>query len=563
MMPHHDHNILSWQSLFLITFLLLFFPTTASYSDTNLNQSLKRAQYLLNASVPTDQDFSETTDQNTYQQKIRNFLNHDNFYNIVLRYHETLFGTGLPIEYMDELLKDDIDHKVNKFAQILCETSEEDQRLHCSWASEREQSKVSSCPKAWEEPVSVFWYPGIVAWVCPSLVHSCGNDLSRCFIEYKDEDIAANSELGTTEAFDSRYSVIKSLSKQSAGIATAVTIANYPYTKILEPGLTAVDGAIAHFYRQKHHFKLDQLNLSDELLRLVEGISLTDTRFHLIYTGQTYEHGGILSTFGWLRRYEKNRSRANQLYERLLCRKFTAELPKIFPQDPGNLREAPGCSGCHATLDPLADFFLAWGEGGELYQGQRNTVQTSFSGHSGRYLADIANIIRQDNAFATCTVEHVWEWLIGRVFHSSESKIRAALTNYFITTNYSFRELVYAIATHPTFMETSRGNSLVDDPLSEPPLGELPGGNDLPSCDSPIDFATDIQPLTTACTSCHSGNNTLSPLLTEADWDAAASAAISMMTSGEMPPGQTGPPRIGPNYEFKEKVRCWVERNKQ
>ena len=28
-----------------------------------------------------------------------------------------------------------------------------------------------------------------------------------------------------------------------------------------------------------------------------------------------------------------------------------------------NLRERPGCSGCHATLDPLADFFLAWGEG--------------------------------------------------------------------------------------------------------------------------------------------------------------------------------------------------------
>lgn len=503
------------------------------------------------------------TSVEAYRSKVRTFLDHPNFYDVMMRYHQKLYGVGLPIEYMDELLKDDIDHKVNKFAQIICENSGENNLLRCSWASEKDQSKVSSCPKAQEEPVSIFWYPGITAWVCPSLVRSCGNDLSRCFIEYKDEDIAANSELGTTEAFDSRYSVIKSLSKQSAGIATAVVMANYPYTKILEPGLTAVDGAIAHFYRQKHHFKLDQLNLSETLLTLVEGISLTDTRFHLIFTGNTYEHGGILSTFGWLRRYEKNRTRANQLYERLLCRKFTAELPKIFPQDPGNLRETPGCSGCHATLDPLADFFLSWGEGGELYQGQKNVAQTTFGGHSGQYLADIANIIRNDNAFATCSVEHAWKWLIGRVFHSSESKIRAALTNYFITTNYSFRELVYAIATHPTFLEGSRGNGLVDDPLTEPPLGEPPGGNELPACETKIDFATDIQPLTSACTSCHSGNSSLSPLVTEADWDKSARSAISMMTSGEMPPGQTGPPRIGPNYEFKEKVRCWVERDKQ
>ncbi|MFK7826814.1 MAG: hypothetical protein AB8G05_21910 [Oligoflexales bacterium] len=545
---------------FLILFLFCFMGVRGA-AEVDIERALKRAQYLLNSTVPSDTDFSRINNTEAYRSEIRRLLEDEEFYHVMLRYHQTLLGVGLPIEYMDELLKDDIDEKVNKFAQIRCGTS--DDRLSCHWVSEDEQSKVSSCPKAWEEPVSIFWYPGLVAWVCPSIVRSCGNDLSRCFIEYEDDETAANSELGTTEAFDSRYSVIKSLSKQSAGIATAVVVENYPYTKILEPGLTAVDGAIAHFYRQKHHFKLEELNLSQQLLDLVDSIPLTDTKFHLLFTGNTYELGGIISTFGWLRRYEKNRTRANQLYERLLCRQFTAELPKIFPQDPGNLRETPGCAGCHATLDPLADFFQSWGEGGELYQGQRGTVETTFGGQSGSHISDLSNIIRADNAFATCQVQHAWEWLVGRKFDAEEANVRSALTNYFITTNYSFKELIYAITTHPTFMDGQRVSGLVADPLSEPPLGEAPGENDLPECDTPVVFATDIAPKAGRCLDCHDGSNRLSKLETEEEWDNVAATAISMMTSGEMPPEQSGPPRVGPNFELKEAVRCWIERDKQ
>ena len=546
---------------YLIPFLVCSF-SSHGLADVDVERALKRAQYLLNSSIPSDADFTRVNSNEAYRTEIRRLLEDEEFYHVMLRYHQTLFGVGLPIEYMDELLKDDIDEKVNKFAQIKCGTS--DDRLSCHWASEDEQSKVSSCPKSWEEPVSIFWYPGLVAWVCPSIVRSCGNDLSRCFIEYDDDETAANSELGTTEAFDSRYSVIKFLSKQSAGIATAVVVENYPYTKILEPGLTAVDGAIAHFYRQRHHFKLEELNLSQSLLDLVDSIPLTDTKFHLIFTGSdAYELGGIISTFGWLRRYEKNRTRANQLYERLLCRQFTAELPKIFPQDPGNLRETPGCAGCHATLDPPADFFLSRGEGGELYQGQQATTVTTFGGQSGSSISDLSNIIRADNAFATCQVQHAWEWLVGRKFDVEEANVRTALTNYFMTTNYSFKELVYAIITHPTFMDGQRVSGLVEDPLSEPPLGEAPGENELPECDTQIVFETDIAPKVSRCVDCHDGSNRLSKLETEEDWDKVAATAISMMTSGEMPPEQSGPPRVGPNFELKEAVRCWIERDKQ
>lgn len=526
-------------------------------AEENYKRAAKRALYLLGGRTPTDHQLGSLSGKDSYLSLVREAISdRDRFYSSVLRYHETLFGVGLPLEYMDELLSEDIDNKENKFAQITCGTRERDGDLQCWWQSDRSLS----CPETWQQPASVFWYPGVVrAWVCPSVARSCGSDLSRCFISYEDERVAANSELGVTQAFDSRFAVIKSLGKQSAGIATAVVMANYPYTSILEPGLTAVDGAIAHFYRQKHHFRLDQLSLSSQLLEAVARVPLTDTKFHLINTGNTYEHAGILTTFGWLRRYEKNRTRANELYERLLCKQFTAELPRIFPQDPGNLREAAGCSGCHATLDPLADFFNVWGEGGDLYLGQKDVVETSFGGQSGSYVSDLANIIRSDGAFSTCTVQNVWNWLIGRSFYAEEADVRRALTDYFINTNYSLRELIFAVATHPTFVDGRRVAGVVTDPLTEPPLGEPPGGNELPECESTISYSLDIAPHIGMCTRCHNGSTSLSPLVTQEDWQSVGRTAVIIMSSGEMPPEQAGPPRIGPVYDLKEAVRCWNE----
>lgn len=528
--------------------------TTSSRGAEDYTRALRRAQYLLNATTPTDNQFrmySNTRDN--YRTAVRNFINHENFYNVLMRYHERMLGVGLPTDYMEELQRDDIDGKSNKLARISC--SRDGARYRCVWTSAAEGSDSGSCPASWEKPVSVFWYPGISAWVCPSIIKSCGPDLSRCFVEYPDEAEAKNSELGTTETFDSRFSVIRSLSRQSAGIATAVAIENYPYTKILQPGLTAVDGAIAHFYRQNHHFKVDQMNLPGSLLNIVNGIKLTDTRFRLVYTGPTYESAGILTTFGYMRRYEKNRTRANQLYERLFCRKFTSELPRVFPQDPGNLRTTPGCSGCHATLDPLADFFKVWGEGGEFYAGQGNATQTSFNGKSGLYMSDLASIVQTDSAFATCQVQHAWEWLMGRKFYHSEAELRGAFTNYFINSNYSFKELVYAMATHPAFVEGTRGDALVTDPLEEPPLGTVAGEVERP-CETTINYATDIAPKITLCTNCH--NSSSAPrqdLSTQAQWLLWGDQAVNMMSSGVMPPGQSGPQVT----ELKEAVRCWME----
>jgi hypothetical protein len=539
-----------------------------AFSATDLNAALRRAQYLLNGTMPTDQEISEhTVSETKYKEAVDEFLQNEKFYEVMIRYHEKLYGVGLEDEYLEELQQGNIDQHSNKIASVSCErTTDNSPRFRCGWESDNGRKGTGGCSKSQEMPARAFWYKGVTAWVCPSVLATCGSDLSRCFIKYYDQNAAKSSELGATEIFDSSVAILKSLSRQPAGIAAAVVVSGYPYTKVLEPGLTAVDGALAHLYRQKQHFDLSKMSIPARVMGIVNGVSLNHTKFQLVYTGATgtnYEQAGVLSSFGWLRRYEKNRTRANNLYQRMLCRQFTSELPLVFPQDPGNLRVTPGCSGCHATLDPLSDFFAIWGEGGALYQGQNAGISSTFAGKSGDTIKDLANIIRNDNAFGTCAVENAWTWLMGREFYHSEADLRAVFTSYFATTNYNFKELVYAIATHPAFLQGARGDAVVSDPLAEPPLGEPPGGVEARPCSTTVNFTADILPKVGACTSCHGTGNTSGrvPLATQADWTTYGNTSVGLMTSGSMPPGQAGPPLIGSVYDLKELVRCWKEQN--
>ncbi|MEN9827052.1 MAG: hypothetical protein RI953_2797 [Pseudomonadota bacterium] len=551
MMPRRFRNV----------FLVLLCMLGTLEVEAASARSVRRATQLLSGRMPTDAELaSATTTDAGYRELVRSLVMGDQFYDAALRYHERVLGVGLPEEYLKELERDDIDGKAQKVAKLTCKRSTNN-RLYCAWRN-ADKKTTSTCQAADQHPVAPFWKNGLVLWVCPSVSHACGADLSKCSIEFPDNAAEARySEIGTTDVFDSRRSMLKSLSRQAAGIATAVAVANYPYTKIMAPGLTAVDGILSVFLQQSFQFDVTKVHANESLLQQIKAIPASQSRFQLIYTGNAYETAGVLSTFGWLRRYEKNRTRANQLYERLLCRKFTSELPRVFPQDPGNLRTTPGCSGCHATLDPLADFFGVWGEGGGLYSGLSSARDASFIGKSGTSLADLANIITADEAFAACTVNHVFEYLMGRKFRIAEANLRQSLTDYFIGSNFSFRELMYAVATHPGFTVNSRSDANITDPLEQPALGKVPEPT-LPVCSKTIDFNADIAPLISACTSCHKSGAPRQALETSAQWKTWGSQAVSMISIGQMPPGMQGAPAAGSAmYNLKEAVRCWLTQN--
>ena len=468
-------------------------------------RSVRRAAYLLAGRMPTETELTAASANEVgYRTFVRSLIESSDFYDAILRYHERQFGVGLPREYLEELQDDSFDGTSQKAPTLMC-TRGSGGALSCGWRS-FDRKTVSQCSKSEQQPVAPFWKSGLVLWVCPNVVNVCSSDLSRCLIEFDGRVESVATELGTTDVFDSKRSLLKSLSRQAAGIATAVAVENFPYTKILAPGLTAVDGILASALLQKFQLDVEKLHVNQSLLRQLKAVPASQSRFSLVYTGSSYETAGVLTTFGWLRRYEKNRTRANQLYERLMCRKFTSELPRVFPQDPGNLRTTEGCSGCHSVLDPLADFFTVWGEGGSLYNATGVGVSSTFIGKSGSSLADLADIITNDEAFAACTVNHAFEWLAGRPFRQAEAALREKLTSYFVDTQFSFKELMYAIATHPDFLQNSRSDANVTDPLEQPAVGKVPEPS-LPECTTTVSFSADIQPLISQCTTCHYSNS--------------------------------------------------------
>jgi len=66
---------------------------------------------------------------------------------------------------------------------------------------------------------------------------------------------------------------------------------------------------------------------------------------------------GILTMPVFLEKYASARSRAAALYSVFLCKSFVSDSAKLEPSTEPNLMIRPGCSNCHATLEPLAAYF--------------------------------------------------------------------------------------------------------------------------------------------------------------------------------------------------------------
>lgn len=534
-------------TLFLITTALL---TQDIKAKENIPMGMRRGSYLLNFTFPTDEEYSKVKSKDDYYQYIRSLLDSDKIYDSLLRYHVRLLGIGLNQDVIKELYSDSIDGKSSKIAKLKC--SQTQGKIQCDWVD-----NTGTCSQ--KQPTVPFWYEKVSVWVCPSVTSICGSDLKKCFIQWSNPLEAKEIEFGASEIYDSQVAIIRSLSRQAAGIATALIQENYPYTQILHPQVTAIDAPIVNLIHQPHHFDFEKLHIPNELKSQVEKEEDIPLKFKLVIMDQRPEQGGILSTIGGLRRFEKNRSRANWIYNKLLCRKFTDSLPVVFPQDPGNLQTTPGCMGCHATLDPLSYFFSTWGEGANLYGDNQSTRDSTFIGKTGQGLTDLSQIIKDEEGFATCTVQNVWEWMMGRGFELKEASLRDILKDYFISTRYNFKELIYAIATHPNFFVDERSDGLVGQPLESPALGKVPTQT-LAPCPTGITFSKDIQSKITLCTACHnSSQSARQPLETEAQWRDLRSTIIPIMSSGSMPPGQLGPPVAGSGsvFDLKEAVRCW------
>jgi hypothetical protein len=187
---------------------------------------------------------------------------------------------------------------------------------------------------------------------------------------------------------------------------------------------------------------------------------------------------GVLTLPAFLMKFASRRGRANAVYNTFLCREFIAENLDLQPSEEANLTIRPGCSTCHAKLEPLAAYFTRTKEnsltfltapidnpicakktGGPALDPACNryydpSFATADAGKlRGAYAsaenaekgpAGFAQAVTSSPEFATCAARTVLESMLGRKTQTEDQMV-SELDHVFTDGGFKMRPLVRAI----------------------------------------------------------------------------------------------------------------------
>jgi hypothetical protein len=190
---------------------------------------------------------------------------------------------------------------------------------------------------------------------------------------------------------------------------------------------------------------------------------------------------GILTMPVFLMKYASRRARAALLYNAFLCKSFVAGNAQLMPSTEPNLMIRPGCSTCHATLEPLAAYFSRVEETQWIYlpewqfplrnfrckanpdgklpgfcdtfydpafsdkttgllRGAYASIEHAAAGPIGA-----ASAITNSSEFAQCAVERVASSFLGRPLNSDDEELVKSLTQEFSSQGLRMKALVRAL----------------------------------------------------------------------------------------------------------------------
>ena len=180
----------------------------------------------------------------------------------------------------------------------------------------------------------------------------------------------------------------------------------------------------------------------------------------------------------FLAKYASRRARAAALYSAFLCKSFAAEHAELPPSDEPDLMVRPGCSSCHATLEPLAAYFTrveettwtylpasrfpienpvckldAAGKMGhscrrfydpDFSSKERGVLRSAYASedHAERGPAGAAADLTSMPEFASCAVQRVAESFLGRSLRDDDQALLRSLRDLFVARGYRMRPLV-------------------------------------------------------------------------------------------------------------------------
>ncbi len=206
----------------------------------------------------------------------------------------------------------------------------------------------------------------------------CGVGLERCFPNERIRAFTAPSHapLGMDAPFDlagqSYNDWIKLWWAQEARhFFETIFRDDRDFREVLTGKWTSINGPLAQFYRgnaAQTAGRAKAFGLLDDGVPLLDPSKVpTDLLPHDASTWTTIADrgpnaAGILTMPVYLEKYASRRARGATLYTAFLCKSFVASNVELKPSTETNLMTRPGCSTCHATLEPLAAYFSRVGE---------------------------------------------------------------------------------------------------------------------------------------------------------------------------------------------------------
>jgi len=204
------------------------------------------------------------------------------------------------------------------------------------------------------------------------------------------------------------------------------------------------------------------------------------------------QHAGILTmSTTWLRYPSAggnaNRARANAVSKMLLCDDYLAR-PIVLNRaavdqltvDPETaISTNASCQSCHSTLDPLASHFFGFfvyddddpTEGGAaVYRPEREEGWRYYSGKTPGYygvptanIAELGQLIAEDQRFKDCAVQTVWQGLTQRLMVDEDWSEIAGHMSVFEDNDLTLKPLIRSIVTSEEYL----AKYVLDEALSE------------------------------------------------------------------------------------------------
>ncbi|MEO1338547.1 MAG: hypothetical protein AAFV29_23090, partial [Myxococcota bacterium] len=147
----------------------------------------------------------------------------------------------------------------------------------------------------------------------------------------------------------------QSLLEQELRIVDRVLRNDQPYDDILLTSTVEFNGPISHYLRYMSNLSFDTYSGIDTSAAPPD-MAYTDRRW--VPIERSGRHAGVLTTPGYLLKFQTGRQRAHRFYNAFECASFipNGPLPSPFAEcsQREDLTQRCGCDACHKTLEPMA-----------------------------------------------------------------------------------------------------------------------------------------------------------------------------------------------------------------